>query len=700
MFSLGPKLYRFSEQSGELVLSWNDDSKGQWRAIHIPSVLRTQALQDLCLARGSSSIFILSRPEQKVYHMYSDMSLSKKISFINMDAMSSRINSIAHIDGSYCIMGFTSEMHGYIIDGKRGGRFLSFSAAPGTASLDTYPRCVTSVSVVPVGRSMYAVIHCDQVFCELLQVDIESCVCTRLASYSFEHSTKLLYVFEANSHIVTICSSKSLVSSSTEDHVERNSTASFALSMSSSRMAGSLYAVIFKIPSSPVPAGKQQSRTASLLADLPDIFRKECIYYNGNLVAFDGSIITYEPISRLLSISGYPAWVESSRAIHTKETIANADSFSMNLSEVSRNSDKDNHMDHNLLGGPILRQSTGFGDNRERHGTLHDAIPLSDDIRDAYEYLGVPIDEEHVSLDLLARGLIGAVAKLRATELAATAETMSLKKQIDELRESLDGVKKDKEVQMNICQNFNTVIDDLMADRTNTRNSLAKIEANIAELAQQQLIVAAKRPKQFTQKVIGSSSDWDGNRSLEKDLTTSDISATAANKKEIANSSGINMSTQTKKTAKVEKVKKSVSPSAKTNQPSYKDVEMIVQQTLRSLSPTRRVIQPPPQPMLYSMAPSTSLVDKTTRSSLEVELLLLRDENERLRKRSTARSISTPSASNYNLNSTISPSSLAERLRFVTKKMDSSMGRAKKIETALDAVDKSGHIANFDIIHE
>lgn len=700
MFSIGHKLYRFSDQSGELVLSYNDDSKRQWRAIHLPSALRIQTLQDLCLAKGASSIFILSRPEQKVYHMYSDMSFSKKISYINMEAMSNRINSIAYVDGSYCIMGFTLDMHGYIICGKTGGRFLSFNTAPGTISVEIYPKRVISVNMIPVGKTIYALVHCDQMSYELLQVDVDNCICTYVATYSFEYATKILYVFEANSYIVAICSSKSMISSNVEDHAEHNSTASFALSMSSSRVAGSLYAVVFKVPSSPAPVAKQQSRTASLLTDLPEVFRKECIYHNGSLVAFDGSIIMYEPLNRLISIPGCPDQAGGSKSIYTKESAANANSFSMNLSEVSRNSDKDNDVGYNSLCGPILRQSTGFGDNRGKHNTHGDVIPLSDALQDIYEYLGVPIEEEYVTFDLLAKGLIGAVAKLRATELAAAEETMSLKKQIDELKESLDGVKKDKEVQMNICKNFNTVIDDLMIDRSNTHNSLAKIEANIAELAQQQLIVAAKRSKQSTQKKVGSHSDWDGNNSLEKDLTTSDISATATNKREVSNSNGIHISTQTKKVTKAEKVKRSTSSSTKINQPSYKDVEMIVQQTLRSLSPTKRVIQPPPQPMLYSMLPSSSLMDKTSRSGLEVELLLLRDENERLRKKSAARSISTPATSNYNLNPTMSPSSLAERLRFVTKKMDSSMGRARKIETALDSVDKSGHAANLDIIHE
>lgn len=698
MFSFGSKLYRFSEQSGELVLSWNDDSRRQWRAIHLPSALRTQALQDLCFARGAGSLFILSRPEQKVYHMYSDLSLSKKISFINMDAMSNRVNSIAHIDGSYCIMGFTPDMHGYIIDGKKGGRFLAFSTAPSTVPTEVFPRHVTDVHMVSVGTTIYAIIHCNQTSCELLQVDLKNCICTTLATHSFDHPTKLLYVVEANPHILAFYSSRSTISSSMGDREERNSTASFTLSMSSSRMGETLFAVVFRVPLSSVPVAKRQSKAVLLLTELPDVFRKECIYHNGRLVAYDGSNIIYEPLSRLLSAAMDPVKIEISKPVHKKEATTHVDSFSINLSEISRCSDRDNQTDHNLLARPILRQSTGFGNNRERSDILRDAIPLTAEMRDAYEYLGISIEGDHVSLDLLTKGLVGAIVRLRMTETAAAAENLALRKQVDELKESLDAIKRDSEAQMGICQNFNGVIDDLMADRTNVHNTLTKIEANIAELAQQQLIVAAKRQKCVTSKTAGPDDNHHGSRSPEKDLTTSDISATTMTKRDLVGSTGINMSTQTKRAAKTEKVKKSVSSPVKTTHPSYKEIEMAVQQTLRSLSPTRRVIQAPPQPVLYSMTPSTSLIDKTSRSNLDVELLLLRDENERLRRQSTARSMSTPSVTNYN--SAISPSSMAERLRLITRKMNFSMGRARKIETALDAVDRSGHTANLDVITE
>ncbi|EFO63773.1 Hypothetical protein GLP15_2299 [Giardia lamblia P15] len=697
MFSFGSKLYRFSEQSGELVLSWNDDSRGQWRAIHLPSVLRVQTLQDLCLARGDTSLFILSRPEQKVYHMHSDLSLSKKISFINMEAMSSRINSIAYTDRSYCIMGFTPDMHGYIIDGKKGGRFLSFRAAPGAALTETFPGRVVSVHLISLDNGTYAIIYYDQIACNLSQVDLENCVCTSLADHSFDYTTRLLYVFKANSHIVAICGSKSMASSNMGDHGESNSIASFTLSMSSSRVGGSLFAIVFSVTSSPAPVANQQSRAVSLLTDLPDIFRKECIYHNGSLVACDGNIIVYEPLSKLLSTSLYPTQTESSKLVRTRENV-HPDSFSMNLSEASRNSDRNGHEDHASLDGLILRQSTGFGNNKEKHDVLRDAVPLTDEVRDAYEYLGIPIDDDHMSLGLVVKGLVGTIAKLQMMEIAAATETASLRKQVDELKRSLNEVKKSSEAQMSICQNFNDGLDDLIADRKSIHNTLAKIETSIAELAQQQLILASKHHKYSVSKTVGAASDCDGHSVPEKDLTTSDISATVATKKEVLGSTGVDMSTQTKRVAKTEKAKRSVSSPPKTNSTSYKEIEMVVQQTLRSLSPTRRIVQAPPQPMLYSMTPSTSLIDRTAQSNLELELLLLRDENEKLRKRSTFRSASTSSLPNYN--SAVSPSSMAERLRFITKKMDSSMGRVRKIETALDAVDKSGHLAALNAIAE
>lgn len=698
MFSFGLKLYRFSEQSGELVLSWRDDSRGRWRAIHLPSVLRAQALQDLCLARGDTSLFILSRPEQKVYHMYNDLSLSKKISFINMEAMSSRINSIAYTDGSYCIMGFTPDMRGYIIDGKKGGRFLSFRTAPGAALTEIFHGRVTSVHLISLDKGMYAIVHYDQIACNLLQVDLENYVCTSLADHSFDYATRLLYVFRANFHIVAICGSKSMASSNVSDRGEGNSIASFTLSMSSSRVGSSLCAIVFSVGSSPVPVSKQQSKTISLFTDLPDVFRKECIYHSGNLVAFDGSIIECGPLGKLLSTSACLTKTESFKPVRAREDAVHVDSFSMNLSEISRNSDRNGHEDRGSLDGLILRQSTGFGNNKEKHDPPRDAVPLTDEVREAYEYLGIPIDDDHVNLDLLVKGLVGTVAKLRMTEVAAATETASLKEQVDELKKSLSEIKKNNETQMNICRNFSDSLDDLMADRKSIHDTLANLEANITELAQQQLILASKHHKHSVPRTIDLGNAHDGHSMPEKDLTTSDISATVTTKKEAPNSVGVEMSTQTRRVARTGKAKRSVSSSPKTNPASYKEIELAVQHTLRSLSPTRRVVQAPPQPMLYSMTPSTSLVDRTAHSNLELELLLLRDENERLRKRSAFRSASTPSAPNHT--SAVSPSSMAERLRFITKKMDSSMGRARKIETALDAVDRSGHLAALNAIAE